>query len=174
MPGDGPASPRRPGPRYAGRILRSYLVFTLTATSMLAIGIGINVAAFGFFNVVVLRSLPVREPATLLKFQRIAPQHASDNLPYAAVAFYREHARTLSTVLAVHESTLALEDDAQPIDGHYVTANLFQDLGGAAAIGRTLNAQDDELPRVRSWSSATRSGVGDSRATARLSDDRSG
>jgi predicted permease len=129
--------------RYAGRVLRKSPGFTLTAILMLAIGIGINVAVFGFFNVVVLRPLPIRDPGTLLKFQRVAPQHFSDNLPYAAVAFYREYARTLATVLAVHESSLSLEDDAQLIDGQYVTANLFQDLGGAAAIGRTLNAGDD-------------------------------
>ncbi len=110
---------------------------------MLAIGIGVNVAAFGFFNLVVLHPLPIRDPATLLKFHRVSPQHASDNLPFPVVAFYREHSQTLSTVLAVRDAALALRDDQQPIAGQFVTAHFFQELGGTAILGRTLDPLDD-------------------------------
>src|SRR5580704_5384975 len=54
--------------RYAARTLRRSPGFTLVAVLMLAVGIGINVAAFSFFNLLVLRPLPVRDPATLLQF----------------------------------------------------------------------------------------------------------
>src|ERR1700753_145000 len=40
--------------RYATRQLRKSPVFTLAAVLMLTIGIGANVAAFGFFNLMVL------------------------------------------------------------------------------------------------------------------------
>jgi hypothetical protein len=43
--------------RYAGRALRKSPGFTLAAILMLAIGIGVNVAAFGFFDLMVLRPL---------------------------------------------------------------------------------------------------------------------
>jgi hypothetical protein len=75
--------------RYAGRMLRKSPGFTLTAVMMLAIGIGVNVAAFGFFNLMVLRPLPVREPQTLLRFQRQANDRYASALPYPEMAFFR-------------------------------------------------------------------------------------
>src|ERR1700722_7479996 len=51
--------------RYAARQLRPSPGFTLAAVLMLGIGIGVNVAAFGFFNLMVLRPLAVHDPATL-------------------------------------------------------------------------------------------------------------
>src|ERR1017187_6946151 len=59
--------------RYAARMLRKSPVFTAVAVLMLALGIGVNVAAFGFFDLMFLRPLPVRDPGTLLRFERSAP-----------------------------------------------------------------------------------------------------
>jgi hypothetical protein len=53
--------------RYAARTLRRAPGFTAAAVAMLAIGIGVNVAAFGFFNVAFLKPLPIRDPDTLLR-----------------------------------------------------------------------------------------------------------
>ena len=49
-------------------MLRKSPGFTAAAVLMLALGIGVNVAAFGFFDLMFLRPLPVRDPATLLQF----------------------------------------------------------------------------------------------------------
>ena len=69
--------------RYAARMLRKSPGFTLTAVLMLAIGIGVNVAAFGFFDLIFLRPLRVRDPATLLRFHRRAPREGyAFTLPY--------------------------------------------------------------------------------------------
>ena len=57
---------------YAARMLRKSPGFTLVAILMLAIGIGVNVAVFGFFDLFVLRPLNVRDPGTLLRFHRRA------------------------------------------------------------------------------------------------------
>jgi len=95
--------------RYAARMLRKSPGFTAAAVLMLAIGIGVNVAAFGFFDLMFLRPLPVRDPATLLRFERSAPQGFSDNFVYAEMAFYREHSKTLSAVLAASGARLTIE-----------------------------------------------------------------
>src|SRR6266404_561703 len=60
--------------RYAARRLRKSPGFTLAAVLMLALGIGVNVAAFGFFNLMFLRPLAVRDPQSLLRFRRHSPQ----------------------------------------------------------------------------------------------------
>jgi hypothetical protein len=85
---------------YALRLLRKAPGFTLAAVLILSIGIGVNIAAFGFFNLMVLRPLPVRDPATLVRFQRLSPKGYASVLPYPEMEFFREHVTTLSAVLA--------------------------------------------------------------------------
>ena len=63
--------------RYAARMLQRSPGFTLTAVTMLALGIGLNVAAFGFFNLMVLRPLPVRGPSRSRPPRLCAPAGAA-------------------------------------------------------------------------------------------------
>ena len=81
--------------RYAARTLRRAPGFTIAAVVTLAIGIGVNITAFGFLNLVVLKPLPVRDPGTLLRFERRAADRFATDLPYPEAAFIREHSRTL-------------------------------------------------------------------------------
>src|SRR5580700_2735567 len=105
--------------RFAARMLRKSPGFTVAAVLMLALGIGVNVAAFGFFNLMVLRPLPVRDPETILHFQRSAPGNFADNFPYPAVAFYGAHATSLSAVFALHFDSLAMEGEEKPLRSHF-------------------------------------------------------
>ena len=132
--------------RYAARMLRKSPVFTAVAVLMLALGIGVNVAAFGFFDLMFLRPLPVRDPGTLLRFDRSAPQDYSDNFVYPEVAFYREHSKTLSAVLAVNFGKLTIEGGEQQLNAHFVTGNFFSELGATARLGRMLDPARDEAP----------------------------
>ena len=129
--------------RYAFRAMRTSPGFTAAAVLVLAIGIGATVAAFAAFNMVALRPLPVREPQTILRFQRQAPDRSWSEVPYPAVAFYREHTRTLSAVLALTTSRLSLEGAERSPSTCFVTANFFDELGARPRHGRLFSAGDE-------------------------------
>jgi predicted permease len=132
--------------RYAARMLRKVPGFTLAAVLVLAIGIGVNVAVFGFFNLMVLRPISVRDPGTLLRFHRRSPTQYAFAVPYPEAAFVREHSRTLSAVIAVNTTSVSIEDEERPVAGNFVTGNFFRELGGASGLGRTLDPALDEAP----------------------------
>jgi predicted permease len=125
--------------RYAARQLRHSPGFTLAAVVMLAVGIGVNVSAFSFFNLMVLRPLPVRDPSTLLRFKRHAPQSYASQMPYPEMAFFRDYSKTLSAVLALSDAKLAVEGEDKPLTASFVTPNYFSELAAHAAMGRMLN-----------------------------------
>jgi predicted permease len=132
--------------RYAARTALKSPGFTLVAILILGIGVGVNVAAFGFFNMILLRPLPIRAPATLLRFDRRSPANFSDNFPYPETAFFREHTKTLSAVLAMDSSRLALEGEEKQIGARFVSSNYFTELGATATLGRLLDPSLDEGP----------------------------
>jgi predicted permease len=134
--------------RYAARMLYRSPGLSLAAILMLAIGIGVNVAVFGFFDLMVLRPLNVRDPNSLLRFHRRSPQAYAFALPYPEMAFFREHTRTLSAVLAINSSRVAIEGEDKQADAHFVTPDFFTELGAIPVIGRTLLPTHDEAPVV--------------------------
>jgi len=129
---------------YATRTLKRSPGFTVTAVLVLAIGIGVNVAAFSFFNMVALEPLPVRDPGSLVRLQRRSPEIISSEMPYATAKFYGDHAKTLSAVLTMMGARLSLEDDLNPVSTNFVSANFFKELGATAAYGRLLDTERDE------------------------------
>jgi predicted permease len=132
--------------RYAARMLRRSPGFTAAAVLMLALGIGVNVAVFGFFDLLVLRPLNVRDPATLLRFHRRAPQNYAYALPYPEMEFFSEHSRTLSAVLALNTTKVAVEGEEKQIEANFVTSNFFSELGATPRLGRLLDPARDDAP----------------------------
>ena len=136
--------------RYAARVLRKSPGFTLAAVLMLAIGIGVNVAIFGFFDLMVLRPLNVRDPATLLRFHRRAPQNYAFAMPYPEMAFFRAHATTLSAVLAFNSTergwSKARTSKWRPA---FVTANFFSELGAERRGSADCSIPRGTRPRMR-------------------------
>jgi len=132
--------------RYSIRMLGKSPGFTAMAVLILALGIGVNVAGFGFLDLMILRPLPVRHPETLLRFQRQSPGNFSDNFSYAAVAFYQEHSTMLAAVLELSFANLTIEGEAKPLHAHFVTANFLSELGAVAAPGRILDPVRDDNP----------------------------
>src|ERR1017187_6660503 len=68
--------------RYGLRILVRCPGFTLMAVLVLAIGIGVNVSAFSFFDMMALKLLPVRDPDSLVRLERRSPEAYSSEMQY--------------------------------------------------------------------------------------------
>ena len=132
--------------RYAARLMRKSPAFTLAAVLMLATGIGVNVAVFGFFNLIALRPLNVREPDSLLRFHRRGIEQYAFTVPYPQASFFREHARSLSAVIGVNRTSVTVEGEGKPVEGSFVTGNFFTELGGGSSLGRVLTTIPDESP----------------------------
>jgi predicted permease len=136
--------------RYAARILRRSPGFTLTAMLVLAVGIGANVTAFSLFNLLALKPLPIRDPDSLVRLERRSPENVTPTMPYSSIVFYREHAKTLSAVMATMGAPgMEFEQDTQPITVNFVSANYFSQLGTPPALGSLqLPAQENAPPAV--------------------------
>jgi predicted permease len=125
--------------RYGARMLGRSPGFTLPAVLVLAVGVGINVAVFSFFNVVMLQLLPVRAPETIVRLQRRSPDASTNVMSYQQMSFYRDHAKTLQAVMGTMGGRFVMNEDVQPEGGTFATENYFTELGTRAAYGRLLD-----------------------------------
>lgn len=129
---------------YAVRTLRRSPGFAWTAVLVLALGIGVNVTAFSLFNLVALKPLPVPDAASIVRLERRSPEMNMGQMPYPSVVFYRDHAKTLSAVMAVMGvPPMQMDGDEQMVTASFATANYFAELGARAAVGRLFEQVDD-------------------------------
>jgi predicted permease len=142
--------------RYAMRQFRRSPVFTIAATLTLALGIGGTTAIFTLIHAVMLRSLPVANPATLYRIGEGddccvegGPQDRWGLFPFS---FYER----LKTATPEFEELAAFqaggsrlsvrregEGAARPLRSEYVTGNYFSTLGVGAFGGRVITPEDD-------------------------------
>ena len=133
--------------RYAARRLTRAPAFAVTAILILVGGIGLNLAFFQILNVIALRPLPIADPDTLVRFDRVSKKLTSNGIPYAATQFIRRHNDVLSAVLTSTSSDVVWGDDPNDrLTALYVSANWFSELGYGAALGRTFSEALDEQP----------------------------
>jgi predicted permease len=131
--------------RFGARILAKSPGFSLTAIVVLALGIGVSTLAFSLYNIAALQSLPVRDPATVVRIQRRSPENINPGVPYASIAYYRDNAKSLSAVMAtMGAAPLVLNQDEQRVSATFVSSNYFSELGGSAATGRLFDAARDD------------------------------
>jgi predicted permease len=131
--------------RFGARILAKSPGFSVTAIVVLALGIGVCTLAFSLYNIIALESIPVRDPATVVRIQRRSPENITPGLPYASIAYYRDNAKSLSAVMATMGSApLVLNQDEQRVSATFVSSNYFSELGGTAATGRLFDAPRDD------------------------------
>jgi predicted permease len=134
--------------RYAVRGLARTPVFAAVAVITLAVGIGANTAIFSLLDAVLLRPLPVRDPANLvLATYQI---DGRENLPFATYQFraLRAQREVLSDLSAFRPLLVSVSDggDTDMAMGQLVSGNYYGLLGVSAVLGRVLTEADDAQP----------------------------
>jgi predicted permease len=129
--------------RFAMRLLRRAPVFTITALSVLALGVGLNLAAFQLFDAVALSPLPVRAPESLVKLERRSGRGHSTTFSYPAFEFYRSNSTSIASGMALIAENVTIGDDlSHPVVAQFVSPIYFADLGVQPAAGRLFDAAD--------------------------------
>ena len=143
---------------YALRQMRQSPVFTLTAMLTLALGIGATTAIFSLIHSVMLKSLPVVDPATLYRIgdgnDCCVEGSPQENWGMFTYSFYQrmqqstpEFAELAAFQAGVWEHGARRSDtdrEAKSLRGEYVSGNYFPTLGVGAFIGRPIVPSDDQ------------------------------
>ena len=143
--------------RYAIRQFAAAPIFTAAAVLTLALGIGGTTAIFTLIHAVMLRSLPVADPAALYRIGdgddccvEGGPQDRWGMFSYPLVERLRAETPEFEQVTAFQAGGARLsvrrqgiDSAAQPLRSEYVSGNYFQTLGVGAFGGRVLTTEDD-------------------------------
>src|SRR5690242_19621214 len=119
---------------YGIRILLRSPAFTLSAVTILALGIGANLAVFHIFNAALFHRVSVPHADSIVHFQLSGGP--GGNFPYPAVEFLRRNSDVLAAVIAEKSGEgIFFEDDLEPEDSAFVSGNYFGELGIRPAYG---------------------------------------
>jgi len=158
--------------RYGCRTMIANKTFSALAVLSLALGIGANTTIYSFMESILLRSLPVADPESLvvLNWHSRPPQNAnkqwvhvmhgvqgmawpgdkgamvSGMFPYAALETLREENPVLSTLFGYFNGlhhNLAVGGQATSANTEYVTGEYFRGLTVSPAAGRLIDSEDD-------------------------------
>ncbi len=141
--------------RFAFRTLARSPLFTAVAVLSLALGIGANTSIFSLLDQVLYRSLPVRDPRSLVIFHvddHSSGSSMSDNsqsvFSYPMYQDLRDRAPAFDGVVARAGVAVSVSWNGQTerARAEVVSGNLFEVLGVSAAIGRSLTPEDDGAP----------------------------
>jgi predicted permease len=143
--------------RLAIRTLAKSPFVSAVAVLSLALGIGANAAIFSLFDQMLIRSLPVYEPARLVNLGAPGPKHGSQSCNQAgdceevfSYAMFRdlEREQRSFTGIAAHRLFGAnLAHASQTVNGRgmLVSGSYFSVLGIQPAMGRLFGPADDQI-----------------------------
>lgn len=145
--------------RHALRRLRMAPAFTITTVLTLALGIGATTSIFTLAHAVLLKSLPVANPAELYRLGKQArccywsAYSQGDEISlvsYDQYKYFRDHTKGFAELAAFAAGgalfgarRAGTAEAAQSYPGEYVSGNYFAMFGINAYAGRMLTAADD-------------------------------
>src|SRR2546423_997693 len=143
--------------RYAVRQFRHSPVFTIPAILTLALGIGGTTAIFTLIHAVMLRSLPVSDPAKLYRIGEGddccvegGPQDRWGLFSYPFYERLKSETPEFEELAAFQAGSDRLsvrregETSARPLRSEFVSGNYFSTLGVGAFGGRVITPNDDQ------------------------------
>jgi predicted permease len=155
--------------RYALRTMRGNALTTLLAITSLALGIGANTAIYSFMDAILVRALPVQDPASLVVVNWLATKPGRMELmrsmdgsafrdeagltsgvfPYPAYELLRKISTNEFSHVFAHRPGrtlhLTVNGAAHIVKAEFVSGNFFQSLAIQPAFGRLLQEHDDQF-----------------------------
>jgi len=140
---------------YGSRAMLRSPALTIVALLSLALGIGANTAIFSLLDAVMLRSLPLKDPAQLILLGKGNASGITDDFARTQLYSYpffrrmRGENQVFSDTAAIFSMTNGVHgfvegrSEAEPMSVQLVSGNYFNTLGVQAFVGRTLNDADD-------------------------------
>ncbi|HMZ22959.1 MAG TPA: ABC transporter permease, partial [Blastocatellia bacterium] len=133
--------------RFGARVLAKQPGFTLIAVLTLALGIGANSTLFSFFNGVLLRPLPYRQPERLVLLDEIAAKRggAALGVSYPDYLDWRAQSSVFSDIGSYQDLTFTFTGtgEAEELPGAMASDRLFELLGVAPLLGRTFTPAEN-------------------------------
>ena len=140
--------------RFSFRSLLKSPGFALTAILTVALGVGANTAVFSVMNAVLLKSLPVADPQTLV-YLRTSDQprgtgtvDTNETMSYPVYDALRRQTSAVSSLIAyvpLSGSKVAVRVGSQPeeAEGDMVSGTFFSGLGVNLPLGRGFTTEDE-------------------------------
>jgi len=139
--------------RFGARMLRKHPGSTAGVIVALALGIGMNACVFTFVNALLLRPpTGFKAPGEMREIWEHAQKATGVGrfmpLTYPDYAFFRDHARSFSGILAYDGDPEGIiwnrSGHGQVLHGQLISGNAFSVAGVGVAMGRAFTPADDE------------------------------
>ncbi|HTS64372.1 MAG TPA: ABC transporter permease [Candidatus Acidoferrales bacterium] len=133
--------------RYGLRMLARNPGFAAVAVIALALGIGANTAIFSVVNGVLLRPLPYRDPANLMRLSESAPDFGTMSVAYPNFRDWKDQNRSFQSLASIRWEDYDLTETGRPehLSGKMISADFFRVLGIHPLLGRDFDPASDRL-----------------------------
>jgi len=138
--------------RFTLRQLRKNPAFTVTATAMVALGIGASVAIFAFVDAALIKPLPYKDPSRLLYVTETTPDIPRGVISYPDYLDWKKLNGVFDSLDVYNQRgyVISTPGGVEMIDSARVTAGFFRTLGVGPVLGRDFAEGEDkpEAPRT--------------------------